>query len=89
LSRNLHPSSSTEYHLGKYFLEEVESNLFKWISELIHPLQQYIYSSTILGGKDFTDSDEEVFFKGISKSIVGALWVPHGLVCSIQNLLVL
>jgi hypothetical protein len=40
--------NQSEYHLGKYFLEEVESNLYKWISELIHPLQQYIYSSTIL-----------------------------------------
>jgi hypothetical protein len=48
---HLHPSSSTEYHLGKYFLEEVELNFYKWISELIHPLQQYIYSSTILGGR--------------------------------------
>jgi hypothetical protein len=54
---NLHPSSPTEYHLGKYFLEEVESNLYKWISELIHPLQQYIYSSTILGGR-ILQSDE-------------------------------
>jgi hypothetical protein len=51
-----------------FILEEVESNLDKWISELIHPSQQYIYYLMILGGKDFMDSDEKVFLRGYKKT---------------------
>jgi hypothetical protein len=70
---HLHPSSSTEYHLGKYFLEEVESNLYK----RIHPLQQNIYSSTILGERILQIVTRSFFLGDIkidSWCVVGAAW---------------